>query len=574
MSLKSLSTDIRNIIKRPDFIWICICSLIVLLPNLFLICTGSDLEGNVTRLVGYAIVVLLLFVFPTLFLKAKVFFLLQGIFLILSPIEIIHIYLNKMPLTVGYLLAILSTETGEATEVLSSLKTFIFIFLIIYVFYFYVVIRKIKNTYIIASFKIKITLFILTLLFFLATYTLLLKDEYAKSPNTQDAYSAAFYNFKLKFNKIYPCNLLLGLNDACDIRRKIEDSEKNIQNFHFDARKNTEVTQREILLFVIGETARYSSFSINGYHRQTSPLLENTPNLVSFSDFTSEANVTSLSIPLILTRASALDFKRSFAEKSFPDAFKEAGYKTYWIANQSANNGFIRRIAKDTDGDFFSTVDFDALHNYDEKLWTYLDKILDKNDEKVLVVIHTLGSHFRYNFRYPESFDHFTPSLKGAFDYSVISPENKDLLINTYDNTILYTDYFLAHTIKRLENIGCVSSLIYVSDHAENLYDTPENVIMHAGSRITHYDFHVPLFVWTSDQYNNLYSDKVEHLQANKDKAMSMSNIFYSVLDMGDISFPEQILSKSFASDQLIPDSVRYVLLNDMTTQRLPLKED
>jgi glucan phosphoethanolaminetransferase (alkaline phosphatase superfamily) len=342
---------------------------------------------------------------------------------------------------------------------------------------------------------------------------------------------------------------------------------EEIRDFRFDAQKLDTLSEREIYVFVIGETGRYCSYSLNGYERETAPFLSKKEGLISYTDFFSEANITTTSLSMILTRASAKDYNRSLKEKSFVDAFREAGFKTYWIANQSANNKFVRRVARDADGEYFKEVSFSDKNNFDEELWIFLDKVLNKNEQKVLIVLHTMGSHFRYNFRYPDSFEKFKPSLKGPFDYALISAKNKKQFVNTYDNSILYTDYFLSHTIDRIKSREAISAFAYVADHGENLFDTDENIVFHGGSKFTEYDFHVPFFVWTSEKYKKQYPEKTENLQRNKDKKLSTDNIFYSWLDIAHITFPEQILSKSIASAYLQEDSIRYVVNTNMEVE-------
>jgi glucan phosphoethanolaminetransferase (alkaline phosphatase superfamily) len=112
--------------------------------------------------------------------------------------------------------------------------------------------------------------------------------------------------------------------------------------------------------------------------------------------------------------------------------------------------------------------------------------------------------------------------------------------------------------------LGAISALAFVSDHGENLFDTPENRVLHGGSNFTKYDFHVPLFIWTSDKYNQQYPSKVENLVRNKDKKLTAGNLFYSFLDIANITFSEQVLAKSIASPYLKEDSVRYVITTNM----------
>jgi len=555
--------------NKTAILWILLLSFIVLSPNIFLACYRNDIhEGYFYKVTVYLVISGFLFLTPALFLKLRTFFLFQGIFVLLAPIEIIHIYLNRMPVTTAFLLSIIDTDWNESTEVLASIKIPIIFLLIFWSFYFYVAIKKIKNVFLFRSIRGRIYFLSVFFAIIAGWYLFYFLNENRLKADKKEVFKSTNEYFLMKAYNIYPYGLIINMYKVYANKKKIKDGVEEIRQFNFYAREEKPVNKREVYVFVIGETGRYDSYSINGYQRETSPLLAKTRNLISYSDLFSEANITSSSLPIILTRASAHDYDRAFVEKSFVDAFKEAGFKTYWIANQSASNRFIRRISKDADGEYFMTIQFDADNNYDEKLWQYVSEVLKKEDRKVLIVLHTLGSHFRYNFRYPPAYEKFKPCLKGSFDYNMISSKNKQMFINTYDNSILYTDYFLATTIQKLDSLNAVGALVYVADHGENLFDTPENIVMHGGSKFTKYDLHVPFFVWTSDEYNQQYPEKVENIIRNKDKRLTTDCIFYSFLDMADITFPEQILSKSIASERLQADSVRYIINTNMEIQK------
>ena len=566
MSKYSKENRFRN---KKTIGWILFLSFIVLIPNIFLACYGNDIaEASFFKVIAYLVVSVLLFLLPSLFLKMRTFFLFHGFFVLLAPVEIAHIYLNRMPVTTAFLLSIFDTDWNEATEVLSSLNIPIVFLLIVWFLYFFITLKKIDNVFLFRSLKVRMYNLCVFLFVIILGYSYYLYSEYNISVDKKDVFKSANNHFLMKSYEIYPYGLIINSYKVYATKKEIKKGREKIQNFYFNAQKEKSIDEREIYVFVIGETSRYSSFSINGYQRETSPLLSKTNNLISYSDLFSEANITSTSLPVILTRASATDYKRAFVEKSFVDAFKEAGFKTYWIANQSASNSFTRRISKDTDEEFFMTININDDDNFDEKLWNFLSEVLKRKEQKVLIVLHTLGSHFRYNFRYPAAFEKYQPSLKGSFDYNMILAKNKDIFINTYDNSILYTDFFLATTIQKLDSVNAVSALIFVADHGENLFDTPENVVLHGGSKFTKYDLHVPFFVWTSDKYNLQYPEKQENMIKNKDKKLTSDCIFYSILDMADITFPEQNFSKSIASGQLKEDSIRYIINTNMEVQR------
>ncbi len=559
----------RELTKRKDLPGVVLLTIIVLFPNIFLAVVGNDLSESLFAKIAFLSISFAIFFMPSLFLKAKVFFLIQGIFVLLAPIEIAHIYLNKIGITIGFMMAVFDTNMGESTEILYSMLPMLFVIFVVWFIYFFVAIKKINNSYLIPKPKHRLYISAGFLLIFCCMFMFYYQTAKKIVPKNQQflVMDTAWTSFYLKFNKIYPCSFIWKTKEVIVLKEKIKQSQEDLKAFLFHAEKQKNIDEREIYVFVIGETARYSNFSINDYHRETSPLLEKIDNLVSFSNFYAEANLTSISLPMMLTRTTPQDAERYLTEKSFVDAFKEAGFKTYWIANQNSENGFVRRISKDADQEYFAIKDFDSADNFDENLWVYLDEILNKNDKKALIVIHTLGSHFRYNYRYPENFEEFKPNFKGAFNYNLISPENKELFINTYDNSILYTDYFLANTIEKIKKENAVSLFIYTSDHGENLFDTKENIVLHGGAKPTIFDIHVPLFIWSSPEYRNVYGQKWENIERNKDKKLSSDILFYSILDIADITFAEQKPERSITSEFLQEDSVRYMLTPDRKIQ-------
>ncbi|MDR2384428.1 MAG: phosphoethanolamine transferase [Tannerella sp.] len=528
--------------QKKDFVWIIVLSIIALAPNIFLALYGNETILKSLLLFGISVIFYFL---PAFFMKKRVFFILQGAFVLLAPFEMAHIYLNQTPATSAFLLSIINTNHNESFEMLLTLKTPLIILLLVWTCYFYITFVKINNS---CFFKLNITKRLAAIFLFIGIITAGYATNYSR--------------------KVYPYDILFRINQAFTTKREIAKGKGKIEYFKFNAIKKDACNEKEIYVFVIGETGRYYNYSINGYERNTSPLLAEICNFISYSDFYSEANITSSSLQLILTRASAHNFKQSYVERSFVDAFREAGFKTYWIAAQSANNKFIRRISKDTDKEYFSIRSDSDENHYDEQLFPFLDSVLAKNNDKTLIIIHTLGSHFRYNYRYPAEFEVFKPSLKGVFDYDLISSKNKSLFVNTYDNSILYIDYFLSETIRKIDSLQQISAFMYVADHGENLFDTEQKIVFHGGSHYTKYDFHVPFFVWISDKYIVQYPRKAECIRNNRHRKLSASNIFYSILDIAGIGFPGQMLSKSIASESLQEDSVRYIINTNMEVKK------
>jgi glucan phosphoethanolaminetransferase (alkaline phosphatase superfamily) len=531
--------------KTKEVIIMVVLSFIVLIPNLFFAIYGKNMY---THSVLKALLLLLysfvIFAFPAMFLKKRTFFCLQIPLIFVAPLEIAHIFLNREPATVAFLRSMVNSSFDESLEMLLSVKFLLICLLFLWSIYFFLLFRRIPMEHFIKQKQIRRLLLLIFIALIVAGY-------------------AVQYN-----KQIYPYGFIYRWYQVFDNKITMNKGKKNTAIFRFNAGKADSITEREIYILVIGETSRYNNYSINGYQRNTSPLLSNIEGLVSYSDFFSEANITTTSLRLILTRATALDFERSYNEKTVVDAFREAGFKTYWVSNQRANSQFIHSIAARADECFFNTTkNFKQQNNFDEHLWKYLTKIFAKNDNKALIVLHTIGSHFRYDHRYPPEFEQFKPCMKGNSDINLTSEKNKINFVNSYDNSILYTDFFLAKTIQKLDSTGVVSAFIYLSDHGENLFDTEDNIVLHGGSLYTSYDFHIPFFVWTSQKYNEEYPAKRLNIVNNKDKKLCTENLFYSLLDIADITFVGQKVTKSIASEQLQPDSLRYIINTNMETK-------
>ena len=87
-----------------------------------------------------------------------------------------------------------------------------------------------------------------------------------------------------------------------------------------------------------------------------------------------------------------------------------------------------------------------------------------KGNRKQFIVLHTYGSHFNYRERYPSEDAFFLP------DYPVEAEvKYRDNLVNAYDNTIRYTDGFLARLIHMLEEQQVDAAMLYTSDHGEDI---------------------------------------------------------------------------------------------------------
>lgn len=547
---------IEKVIHPIPLGWMTFLFFLLLLPNLavLLFCTEITLFKRMAAL-GFAMIIWMM---PALFLKAKSYFLLMSLFLLPAPIEIGCAYIKKIPLNEGLVSAIVSTHTSEAMELTSQFFGFIPLILLVWTVYYGIVWKKIPNIRLCPK-RYRKTGILFFLLFNAGLWGSMFYITSMHRSDLWGAIHAANDSFWKKYQIVYPCNLIHSSYQIESKRRLINRMHKELQTFRFGAIRKEEPQEPEVYVLLIGESARYDHFGINGYERQTTPLLSKTQNLLSYSNVYATANLTEYAIPLLLSRATPHTIERQYKEKALPDLFKEAGFHTYWIANQGVNYPFVQRIVKETDGHSFLATLSNSSGGQDDQLLPFLDEFLAKDDAKQFIVIHTYGSHFQFDMRYPASFTQFKPHL-GKATLLDGSPACKEKLINSYDNTILFTDYFISQVIRRLEKINKTSLLVYISDHAESLYDPPSHRVLHGNTKPGTEEIHIPLLVWYSDGYQKHFPEKVCSMKQNRDKRISSTNLFDTFTDIANIHYPDEMLEQSFASPQFKEDSLRYLL--------------
>ena len=378
-------------------------------------------------------------------------------------------------------------------------------------------------------------------------------------------------------NQLYPVNVCYNLYLAFERNAASENYREASRDFKFDARSEHDAEAPEVYVMVVGETARAHNFNLYGYLRDTNPLLSKTPGIIAFPDAMTQSNTTHKSVPMLLSAASAENFERLFHEKGILAAFKEAGFHTVFISNQQPNHSFIDFLGEQADEHYFlKTEDASKGNHYDEELLKKLDEILPEAEasssshyryRKLFVVLHTYGSHFNYQERYPRSFAYFKPDSR-----SEAKPENRQDLLNAYDNTIRYTDYILHGIVERLQKwektqaktdgvySQPTSAMLYTSDHGENIFDDDRRLFLHAAPKASDYELHVPFIIWTSEGFGNEYPNTWKALGENRTKQVQTSlSAFHTMLGIGGIRTPYRLDVYSVASGKYHPARLLYL---------------
>jgi glucan phosphoethanolaminetransferase (alkaline phosphatase superfamily) len=356
------------------------------------------------------------------------------------------------------------------------------------------------------------------------------------------------------FGKSWPFGLVERSYSFWKEREYLNELAQSSNAFKFGAYQSTHSDQPQTIIMLIGESSRYDRWGINGYQRNTTPLLKAEANIVSLSNVVTAVSATRLSVPVLVSRKPATQsLKAGFKEKSFLSAFKEAGFKTYWLSNQMSFGQFdtpVSVIANEADViQFLNLGGFTDHSNFDNVLLEPLQNAIKDTTPKKLIVLHTLGNHWNYSHRHPVEYDMWKPSLFGVNNPAYTDLKIKTQLNNSYDNSILYTDWFLSQVIHSIKSAKQITSLVYVSDHGQTLYDGTCNLAFHGHN--TQYEFHVPAFVWYSDAYQAAYPDKVIQLKLHQHAKLATENVFHSLLDMADIRYSTEQLQWSFFSPKL-----------------------
>jgi glucan phosphoethanolaminetransferase (alkaline phosphatase superfamily) len=353
------------------------------------------------------------------------------------------------------------------------------------------------------------------------------------------------------FSRSWPFGLMARGFDFYKERAYLANLNQRSAHFRFGAHAARPSAEPQLVIMVLGESSRYDRWSLNGYARETNPLLSREANLVPLPDVITSVSATRLSVPVIISRKPAMEsLSDGFSEKSFLTAFKEAGFKTFWLSNQISFGKFdtpVSVFAKEADVvDFLNLGGYTDNSNHDEVLFGPLKHAVADPAPKKLIVLHTLGSHWNYSRRYPKQFDKWLPSLYGVDKPVYTDIRIKDQLNNSYDSSILYTDWFLSGVIDTLRGTALPASMLYVADHGQTLYDNSCRLVFHGHN--TQYEFHVPAFAWYSDAYRERYPDKVAELQRHRTAKLATENMFHTLLDMADVRYPGERLEWSFVN--------------------------
>jgi len=291
---------------------------------------------------------------------------------------------------------------------------------------------------------------------------------------------------------------------------------------------------RELVVMVVGETARADHWGLNGHTPDTTPLLRRE-NVVNFPDFWSCDTSTAKSVPCMFSNLGRAHFDRDKAvgRDNVLDVLARSGVSVLWRDNNSSSKGVADHVTYE---DFKTSKlnpvcddgecrDIGMLHN--------LQDYIDAQKGDILIVLHQMGNHGpAYYKRYPKEFERFTPVCR-TNDLGSCTAEE---IHNTYDNAILYTDYFLSEVIGLLKRNDSrfETAMFYVSDHGESLGEY--GMYLHAApyALAPEAQKHVPAVMWFGEGIK--HELRLDTIDERSHRRWSHDNVFATLLGLFEIS--------------------------------------
>ncbi|MBO7067437.1 MAG: sulfatase-like hydrolase/transferase [Bacteroidaceae bacterium] len=324
-----------------------------------------------------------------------------------------------------------------------------------------------------------------------------------------------------KVMRLPPYNLPVQYYNAYAIN-KIIQQEASKPKAVIDC-KQTNPKEREAYVLFIGESVVYDHLSLAGYNRKTTPLLDSRDDLTLFTDYKTNATLTMLAAPMMMTDATAEDFFRSYSGVNCLQVFKQCGFKTFVLV-------CINHL--DQDQPLTEAADSVFCVEKDIDIPAVVDSLTNLYP-KTFFVIQGLGNHcYFYNFE--EEDNQFRPNP--YYDPDV---QSDSLYYNAYDCTVRYTDRVVDGVIKAIDKENMHSVMLFASDHGENVNPGDERRSVSMNPQESEY--HVPLIIWRSQTWIVDNLGKENCILANKDQKTNTDNIFYTLCDVASIQLPDSL---------------------------------
>ncbi len=436
-------------------------------------------------------------------------------FIFFAAFQIVLLYLfGNSIIATDMFTNVLTTNPGEATELLGNIYPAVLLVAVMYLPMLWLAWREIGHRYCLPPRSRRMIALVGGVLFVIGAMLLI------------PAYRVSNDKHVIR-DEIFPLNVVYNMYLCGSELRKTYHFEEVTADFRFDAQRSASVEGRELYVYVIGEASRAMNWQLYGYERETTPGLMQIEDLIIYRNVLTQSNTTHKSVPLFLSSVATHEHEALYRRKGLPALFREAGFETWFISNQSPQGAMIDNLSQDAEH-----VCYLEDPRHDMQLLDQLKQVVaGSQSEKLFVILHCYGSHFSYHQRYPRSEAFFLPD-----DDVAIRADHAEELRNAYDNSIRYTDRVLTATVDYLRSLtDCTSALLYCSDHGEDLYDDDRGRFLHASPTTTAYQLYVASFAWFSERYRAAWPEKVATAATLVDAPATTHSMYHTIADIASV---------------------------------------
>lgn len=341
--------------------------------------------------------------------------------------------------------------------------------------------------------------------------------------------------------------------------KSVRELQAGYQSIYASHSHKTAPNRISNVVFIIGESLQRNFMSLYGYYLPTTPnlqALEQSGNLIAFSDVVSPGAKTNDVLKYVLNFGNYESEKQRpwSANLDIVNLARLANYETFWISNQERYGQWAvasGASAQMTDhSDFTNQIPvYKYAYSLDEVMLPSIKNFksgakrspLARKDESSAAevngtqkkdkffILHLMGSHPSYEFRYPKSFAKFS-----AADISrepLDEGQKKELA--HYLNTVAYNDFIVSEIYKIFADDNTL--IVYFSDHAQSLYQYRGKLI-HGG--INRFTLEIPLIFMASDKFKEQNADLWARIAAAKNRPFLNDDLIHAIaeiLEMTDL---------------------------------------
>lgn len=335
--------------------------------------------------------------------------------------------------------------------------------------------------------------------------------------------------------------------------KSVRELQAGYQSIYASHSHKTAPNRISNVVFIIGESLQRNFMSLYGYYLPTTPnlqALEQSGNLIAFSDVVSPGAKTNDVLKYVLNFGNYESEKQRpwSANLDIVNLARLANYETFWISNQERYGQWAvasGASAQMTDhSDFTNQIPvYKYAYSLDEVMLPSIKNFksgakrspLARKDESSAAevngtqkkdkffILHLMGSHPSYEFRYPKSFAKFS-----AADISrepLDEGQKKELA--HYLNTVAYNDFIVSEIYKIFASDNTL--IVYFSDHAQSLYQYRGKLI-HGG--INRFTLEIPLIFMASDKFKEQNADLWARIAAAKDRPFLNDDLIHAITEI------------------------------------------